>query len=172
MKTLPEAPSGAICIMFVCMGNICRSPLAHGIFRDLVAEAGLAAHFHIASSGTGAWHVGQLPDTRMRQTARQHGVSLDSLRAQQFVEADLENFDHIFVMDKDNLHDVQYLDRNNEYGHKVRLFREVDPEPGDYQVPDPYYGGAQGFEAVYAMVNRTAGELLDRLIEEYNLERG
>jgi len=172
MKTSPEAHPGSIRIMFVCMGNICRSPLAHGIFCDLVAKAGLAARFEVASSGTGAWHVGQPPDARMRQTARQHGVSLDGLRARQFVEADLEAYDHIFVMDKDNLHDVRYLDRHDRYGHKVRLFREVDPEPGDYQVPDPYYGGAQGFETVYAMVNRTARELLDRLIEVYQLPRG
>lgn len=156
-------------IMFVCMGNICRSPLAHGVFRDLVAQAGLSDRFEIVSSGTGSWHVGEKPDTRMRQTARRHGISLDDLRAQQFSARDFETADHIFVMDKGNLHDVLSLDREDRHGHKVRLFREFDPAPGDYQVPDPYYGGSQGFEDVYSMVNRTARLLLDRLVEEYGL---
>lgn len=164
---MPSDSSDKIKIMFVCLGNICRSPLAHGLFRDLVTEAGLADRFEVASSGTGAWHIGQSPDARMRQTARQHGVSLDGLRAQQFTTADLEAFDHIFVMDKGNLHDVLYHDVESRHGHKVRLFREFDPEPGDFQVPDPYYQGR--FDLVYAIVERTARTLLDRLVEEYDL---
>ena len=161
------APHSKIRIMFVCLGNICRSPLAHGIFRDLVAEAGLEDRFEIASSGTGAWHIGESPDTRMRQTAHRHGVSFDDLRAQQFTADDLGHYDHIFVMDKGNLHDVLYLDREDRYGHKVRLFRELDPDPGDYQVPDPYYQGR--FDYVFTLVERTARALLDRLVEEYDL---
>ena len=158
---------GKIRIMFVCLGNICRSPLAHGVFRGLVAEAGLEDRFEIASSGTGAWHIGEPPDARMRQTARQHGVSLDGLRAQQFIAEDLEAFDHIFVMDKGNLHDVLFLAPDDPHGHKVRLFRELDPDPGDYQVPDPYYHGR--FDYVYTLVERTARALLGRLVEEYDL---
>ena len=161
-------PQDKIRIMFVCLGNICRSPLAHGIFRGLVAEAGLEDRFEIASSGTGAWHIGEPPDARMHQTARRHGVSLDGLRAQQFTTADLAASDHIFVMDKGNLHDVLFLDSGDQHGHKVRLFRELDPDPGDYQVPDPYYQGR--FDYVYALVERTARALLDRLVEEYDLQ--
>ncbi|MFQ5568565.1 MAG: low molecular weight protein-tyrosine-phosphatase [Rhodothermales bacterium] len=158
--------------MFVCLGNICRSPLAHGVFRDLVSKAALTHRFEIASSGTGAWHVGESPDARMQQTARHHGISLGDLRAQQFQPADLDAFDHIFVMDKHNLHDVLYLDRDDRHGHKVRLFREFDPEPGDYQVPDPYYGGPQGFDHVFAIVERTARHLLHQLVQESDLAGG
>ena len=162
--------SDPIKVMFVCLGNICRSPLAHGVFKHLVDEAGLSERFEIASSGTGAWHVGEPPDRRMRQTARGKGLSLDDLRAQQFGAADLSTYDHIFVMDKSNLRDVLHHDRRDQYGNKVRLFREFDPAPGDFQVPDPYYGGDRGFEEVYEIVERTARTILARMIEEYDLD--
>ena len=164
--------SDPIRIMFVCMGNICRSPMAHGVFRDLVEQAGLSDRFEIASSGTGDWHIGQPPDERMQETAGRYGFDISDLRGQQFAAEDLTTYDHIFAMDKDNLHDVLYLDREDRYGNKVRLFREFDPEPGDYQVPDPYYGGADGFENVYAIVDRTARVLLHRLREEHGLKNG
>jgi len=159
----------AIRVLFVCMGNICRSPLAEGVFRSAVEERGLSGRFLIDSAGTGAWHVGEPPDRRMVETALRHGVSLNGQSARQVERADLEAFDHIFVMDRDNLHDMLYLDENEIHGGKIRLFREVDPEPGDYQVPDPYYGGGDGFERVYDIVERTSRELLMRLIEEYGL---
>lgn len=164
------ASSDPIRVQFVCLGNICRSPLAEAVFRQRVKEAGLAARFEIESSGTGNWHVGDAADRRMRKTAAQHGVSLDEHRASQFSPEALRTYDHIFVMDKDNLHDVLYHDEEDRYNGKVRLFREFDPEPGDFQVPDPYYGGKDGFETVYQIVDRTAAELLDRLIDEYDLE--
>lgn len=157
-------------VQFVCLGNICRSPLAEAVFQEHVKAAGLAEHFEIASSGTGDWHVGDTADRRMQSTAEEHGTSLDDHRARQFSADDLETYDHIFVMDKDNLHDVLYLDENDRHNGKVRLFREFDPEPGDFQVPDPYYGGADGFGNVYQIVRRTAEQLLDRLIDEYELE--
>lgn len=156
-------------IMFVCLGNICRSPLAEAVFREHVRRAGLEGVFDIQSSGTGHWHVGNQADHRMRQTAARHGVPLDSHRAQQFADMHLEDFDHIIVMDKSNLHDVLYLDTKDRFGNKVRLFREFDPEPGDYQVPDPYYGGPEGFEDVFSIVDRTAAVLLERLIDEHQL---
>ena len=156
-------------IQFVCLGNICRSPLAEAVFRDKVEQAGLASHFEIASSGTGDYHVGDCADRRMQETATAHGVSLDDHSASQFGTDDLADYDHIFVMDKSNLHDVLYLDEEEAHNGKVRLFREFDPEPGDFQVPDPYYGGQDGFENVYQIVERTAEQLLDRLIEEYEL---
>lgn len=156
-------------IYFVCLGNICRSPLAEGIFRHLVKDADLTDAFEIDSAGTGSWHVGERPDRRMQETAHKNGVSLAGQRARQFQAKDLSYYDHIFAMDKNNLHDVLYLDQQDQFGHKVRLFREFDPEPGDYQVPDPYYGGRQGFDNVYAIVERTARMLLHRLIEEHEL---
>lgn len=156
-------------ILFVCMGNICRSPLAEGVFRAAVEKRGVMDSFEIDSAGTGSWHVGHPPDRRMQQTALKHGVSLAGQSARQFHRMDLEEFDHIFVMDRDNLHDVIALDDDSRYSHKVRLFRELDPEPGDYQVPDPYYGSGDGFSRVFDIVDRTTNELLDRLLEEYSL---
>jgi len=167
-----DAESGVeavIRVLFVCMGNICRSPLAEGVFRSAVAERGLSGRFLIDSAGTGAWHVGEPPDRRMVETAGRHGVSLDGQSARQVGRGDLETFDHIFVMDRDNLHDVLYLDESAMYGGKIRLFREVDPDPGDYQVPDPYYGAGDGFERVFGIVERTSRELLERFIAEYGL---
>jgi len=156
-------------IQFVCLGNICRSPLAEGVFRDKVEAHGLADAFEIDSSGTGDWHVGSKADGRMRATAKQHGLSIEDHRASQFRAPDFETYDHIFVMDKSNLNDVLYLDEDDQYSGKVRLFREFDPEPGNYQVPDPYHGGEEGFERVYNIVDRTAKVLLDRLVDEYDL---
>jgi protein-tyrosine phosphatase len=156
-------------VQFVCLGNICRSPLAKAVFRDKVKQHGLEDQFEIVSSGTSNYHVGEQADRRMRQTADRHGLSLEAHRASQFQKEDLEAFDHVFVMDKSNLNDVLHLDENDEYGGKVRLFREFDPEPGDYQVPDPYHGGRQGFENVFDIVERTSEMLLHRLIEEHDL---
>jgi protein-tyrosine phosphatase len=156
-------------IQFVCLGNICRSPLAKAVFRDKVEAAGLEAHFEIVSSGTSNYHVGDPADRRMRKTAQEKGHSLEEHRASQFSKEDLERFDHVFVMDKSNLNDVLHLDENDAHGGKVRLFREFDPEPGDYQVPDPYHGGRQGFENVYDIVERTADMLLHQLAAEYEL---
>jgi len=161
--------SDPIRIQFVCLGNICRSPLAKTVFRDKVEEAGLEEHFEIVSSGTGNYHVGEQADRRMRETAEQHGLSLDDHRASQFQKEDLEAFDHVFVMDKSNLNDVLHLDENDKHAGKVRLFREFDPEPDDYQVPDPYHGGRKGFENVFDIVDRTADMLLHRLVEEHDL---
>lgn len=156
-------------VMFVCMGNICRSPLAEGVFRHLVREAGLDGQFEIASSGTGAWHVGQAPDHRMRRTAARHDISLDGQVAQRFERADLKDFDHIYVMDRENRRGVLALVRREQDREKVALFRDFDPQPGDRQVPDPYYGGAEGFEEVYRIVERTARALLGHLVEEHQL---
>lgn len=165
-----DATSAPVGVLFVCLGNICRSPLAEGVFRHQVRAAGLEDRFLIDSAGTGAWHVGQPPDSRMRQTARTHGIDLDGQQARQFAPEDLERFDHILVMDKDNLHDVLYHDRDGLFGHRVRLLREFDPEPGDFQVPDPYYGGSRGFEEVFAIVSRATHVLLHRLVHEYDLD--
>jgi protein-tyrosine phosphatase len=159
-------------VLFVCLGNICRSPLAEGVFRRKVGEAGLADRFEIDSAGTGHWHVGEAPDVRMRNTASRRGVDLSACRARQLKRGDLVGdlaYDHVFVMDKANLNDTLYLDPSGDHGTRVRLFREFDPEPDDYQVPDPYYSGPEGFDRVYAIVDRTAEVILSRLREVYGL---
>jgi len=160
---------GKIRVLFVCLGNICRSPLAEGVFRSLVHEAGMQDRFLIRSAGTGGWHVGGPADERMRQTARRYGVSLDEHCAAQITRKDLETFDHVLVMDKRNMADVLALDTERHYTGKIKLFREFDPEPGDRQVPDPYYGGMEGFDAVYQIVHRTSRALLEHLLAEHNV---
>ena len=156
-------------VLFVCLGNICRSPLAEGVFRQKVEEAGLLDRFLIDSAGTGSWHIGQKADRRMRATATRRGVDLDDLRGRQVHSDDLKHFDHIFVMDRSNLHDTLYLDPDGDHGTRVRLFREFDPEPDDYQVPDPYYGGPDGFDNVFDIVERTSEAILGRFREIYEL---
>jgi len=159
-------------VLFVCLGNICRSPLAEAVFRQKVEEAGLADRFEIDSAGTGHWHVGEPPDVRMRATAARRGLDLSGLRARQLRRGDLAGdlaYDHVFVMDKANLNDALYLDPHGDHGTRVRLFREFDPEPDDYQVPDPYYGGPDGFDRVYDIVERTAEAVLQRMREVYGL---
>ena len=162
-------PNRPVRVLFVCLGNICRSPLAHALFQQKVVEAGLADRVEVDSAGTGNWHVGAPPDRRMAATAAAHGADLSRLRARQLERADLDDYDHVFVMDKQNLHDALALDPDGDHGTRVRLFREFDPEPGDYQVPDPYYGGGDGFEAVYAIADRTTTALLDRLRAAHGL---
>ena len=154
-------------VLFVCLGNICRSPLAEGLFQQKVNDAGLADRVEVDSAGTGGWHVGAPPDRRMTATASKRGVDLSRLQARQLDRADLDDFDHVFVMDKSNLHDTLALDPNGDHGTRVRLFREFDPEPGDYQVPDPYYGGPEGFDRVYDIADRTTDAILERLSEVY-----
>ncbi|MDA0379525.1 MAG: low molecular weight phosphotyrosine protein phosphatase [Bacteroidetes bacterium] len=163
--------SRGVRVLFVCLGNICRSPLAEGVFRDKVRAAGLSSLIEIDSAGTGAWHVGEPPDRRMVATARGHGVDLSAQRARQFVDTDLADYDHILAMDKSNLHDILFLDEGEDFGQRVTLFRQWDPEPGDYEVPDPYYGGPEGFEEVFRIVDRTAENLLNGLVAHYDLTK-
>ena len=161
---MPDRP---VRVLFVCLGNICRSPVAEGLFQDRVVAAGRAADVEVDSAGTGGWHVGAPPDRRMAETAARRGTSLGRLRARQLTAADLGHYDHVFVMDKDNLHDTLALDPGGDHGTRVRLFREFDPEPGDHQVPDPYYGGPDGFDHVYDIADRTTTAILGRLAEIY-----
>ena len=163
---MPDRP---IRVLFVCLGNICRSPLAEGVFRKMVMEAGFEDRFEIDSAGTGQWHVGQQADARMRSTAKMRGVDLNDIRARQMDRDDLYHFDHVFAMDRSNLHDALYLDPDGDHSARARLFREFDTEPGDYQVPDPYYGGPNGFDNVFDIVERTSEAILDRFREIYGL---
>ena len=148
-------------ISFVCLGNICRSPLAQGVFQNLVHQKQLEQKIIVASAGTSGWHIGDLPDERMRRTAQSNGIQLES-RARQFQSADFNRFNLILAMDHSNLARLEEIAPSNLSPEKLMLFRSFDPEcNGNQDVPDPYYGGAKGFEEVYFMVKRTCPPLLD-----------
>lgn len=145
-------------ILFVCLGNICRSPLADGLMRKKVAEKEL--DWTVDSCGTAAYHIGNLPDSRTRANAAEHGVDLNMLRARQFEVEDFDNFDHIYVMDQSNYNNVKAVARNPQDMDKVQLCLSV-LENSDYtEVPDPYYGGEQGFETVFQLLDKATDEIL------------
>jgi len=148
-------------ILFVCMGNICRSPTAEGVFRHFVHEAGLAERVAVDSAGTHAYHVNEPPDRRARAAAERRGYSLDQIRARRVEAADYERFDYVIAMDRDNL---TLLTEQSEVGHhdKIRLFLEFAQADED-EVPDPYYGGATGFERVLDLVEDASRGLLETL---------
>lgn len=152
-------------IVFVCLGNICRSPTAEGVFQHLVKERNLGVYFEIDSAGTSAYHVGESPNSKSQQVANKHGVQLHS-RSRKFEYSDLEYYDLILAMDHDNLSNVQNLDKRNRFDDKIALMRSFDPQPGDGAVPDPYYGGMRGFENVFQVVKRSCESLLDELEQQ------
>jgi protein-tyrosine phosphatase len=150
-------------ILVVCLGNICRSPLAEGIFLHLVKEKGLS--ITIDSAGTSDYHIDECPDHRTIKNARKHNIDLSPLRARQFCVQDFDDFDRIFVMDKSNLSNVLRLARHDEDRKKVDLLLNV-LHPGKHlEVPDPYFGGEQGFEDVFQMVYKACNALLDSLAQ-------
>ncbi|HKJ34800.1 MAG TPA: low molecular weight protein-tyrosine-phosphatase [Balneolales bacterium] len=159
-RTITEENPYRIC--FVCLGNICRSPTAEGVLQHLAVERGLGNYFEIDSAGTSAYHIGELPNRFSRQIAASHGVMLGS-RAQQFEQDFGMYYDLILTMDQENYDNIIDLDIKSEFSNKVMLFRNFDPKPDDYEVPDPYAGGIQGFENVYQITYRTCQVLLDQL---------
>ncbi|HET9948424.1 MAG TPA: low molecular weight protein-tyrosine-phosphatase [Longimicrobiales bacterium] len=165
---MDPAPGARVSVLFVCLGNICRSPLAEGVFLKLLDEAGLQDRFEVDSAGTGSWHVGERPDTRAQAVARRHGVELPG-RARQVDTADLEVYDWVVAMDRENLHALEHLRGSARARARVVLLRDFDPE-GEGDVPDPYYGGEHGFERVFEIVSRSCRELLEHLIEEHGLD--
>ena len=148
----------------VCMGNICRSPTAEGVMRGLVRDAGLEDEITLDSAGTGGWHVGDPPDRRATAAARGRGIVLDGA-ARQVRPSDFEDFDLILAMDSENLAHLCAMAPDAEAAAKVRLLRSYDPESsdGDLDVPDPYYGGPNGFETVLDQVEAACRGLLDVL---------
>lgn len=134
----------------VCLGNICRSPLAEGIMKARAAEAGLS--WTVDSAGTGYWHTGELPDRRSIQVGRKYGIDITDQRARQFQPDDFDRFDRIFVMDVNNRRDVLILAKNEEHRSKVSLILDETHPGEDRSVPDPYYDD-NGFEAVYEMLD-------------------
>ena len=150
-------------VCFVCHGNICRSPLAQGVMESLVNQEKLEKTILISSAGVSAWHVGEPPDDRMQDTAQKHGVLLDS-RARHFQATDYQKLDLVLAMDHSNLSTLKALKPTSENQGKLFLFRSFDPKNnGNLEVPDPYYGGDQGFELVYEMVARTCPKILEHL---------
>lgn len=155
----------SVSVLFVCMGNICRSPTAEGAFRKVVQQAGLAETIYIESAGTHAYHVGAPPDHRAQAAAQRRGIVLSDIRARRVSDEDFETFDHILVMDKDNLGEL--LQRVPEqHRSKVHLFLEFAGGMDAAEVPDPYYGGASGFELVLDLVEQASERLLARLRRE------
>ncbi len=134
-------------LLFVCLGNICRSPSAENIMNHLVKEAELEGQVTCDSAGTAGYHAGAAPDRRMGVAARKRGIELKG-QARQFQPADLEKFDLILAMDRDNYQDILGCDRSGQYSHKVKMMGDYATRHSDKEVPDPYYGGDQGFDYV------------------------
>jgi protein-tyrosine phosphatase len=154
--------SGSISVLFVCMGNICRSPTAHGIFRRLVEQEGLADHILIDSAGTHAYHIGKPPDERAQATALKRGFDLSDLRARQAAARDFEEYDYVLAMDREN-HEILASLCPAGYEERLSLFLAYAPDLGIEEVPDPYWGGEQGFEQVFDMLEAASLGLLEEI---------
>ncbi|WP_028296344.1 low molecular weight protein-tyrosine-phosphatase [Olivibacter sitiensis] len=143
-------------ILMVCLGNICRSPLAHGVFEHLVRERGLP--WYVDSAGTGNWHIGEPPDRRSMAIAKRHGIDISCQRARQFKRDDLQEFDRVFAMDKSNYRDLLGIAATKEEKEKIALFLPME------EVPDPYWDDTL-FEHVYMLVAQRSEQLIAELLE-------
>ena len=146
-------------ILMVCLGNICRSPLADGLLRHKIQEQNLS--ITVDSCGTAGYHVGEKPDSRMIQTAKNKGVEIAHLRARQFEVEDFDNFDEIYVMDESNYNNVVELSRSLEDQQKVKLILDLIDDKYT-EVPDPYYGGQEGFELVFDLLDRATDAIINK----------
>ncbi len=151
-------------ILFVCLGNICRSPLAEAVFRDKVARRKLDSHFEIDSCGTSNYHIGDIPDPRTIAMAKKHGVEINHI-VRQFTAEDLKEFDFIFAMDRSNHQNIMRLSDNEMHGQKVFLMREFDSTGKGKEVPDPYYGDERNFQEVYDILDRSTENFLTHIEE-------
>lgn len=154
-------------LLFVCLGNICRSPTGEGVMRHLVDEAGLKHRFEIDSAGTGSWHLGESPDRRSVAHAAARGITIGG-HARQVSSADFDHYDYILAADAYNLRDLQAIAPTDELEAKVHMLREFDPmsTPDDLDVPDPYYGGPNGFDEVIDLVEAACRGLLDEVLSQ------
>lgn len=151
-------------ILFVCMGNICRSPTAEGVFNKVIQDKGTVNHFIVDSAGTHAYHVGEQSDTRSQQMARSRGIDLSKIRARKVVQSDFEHFDHILAMDSDNYH-ILLTESPEQYRHKIKLFLDYAPDRKETDVPDPYYGGQNGFAHVFDLVEDASKGFYDSVTD-------
>lgn len=151
-------------VLFVCLGNICRSPTAEGVFRRLVAEQGLEGEIEIDSAGTHAYHVGAAPDARAQQAARRRGIDISSLRGRRATVEDIRRFDYVLAMDRENLEHLLEICPVG-YERKIQLFLEYAPHRTEREVPDPYFGGDSGFDRVLDMVEEASRGLLAKIRE-------
>ena len=149
-------------ILFLCMGNICRSPAGHCVFQHLVNQAGLSKQFEIDSAGIIDFHVGEPPDQRMQESMRARDIPIIG-RARQLKQKDLTDFDLILAMDKENLKDAKSLDPTGSLHHKIKLFCDYCVQHDETEVPDPYYGGKDGFERVLDLIEDGCANLLKEL---------
>jgi len=145
----------------VCLGNICRSPLADALLRKKVAELGL--NIEVDSAGTSDYHIGGEPDKRTQENALNHGLDMSFLRARQFTKKDFDTFDLIYVMDKSNESNVLSLTTNSNHKDKVKLILDLLDDTKYNEVPDPYYGGEQGFETVYTILDQATNKILEEI---------
>lgn len=149
-------------LLFVCLGNICRSPAGENVMRHMLKEAGMENKVFCDSAGTMNYHTGKSPDSRMTATVESRGIEVTGA-ARQIQEQDLEEFDLILTMDNENYRNVMNLESADEYGHKVKKFVSYCTEHDDQEVPDPYYGGQQGFEHVVDLLEDGCTELLQQI---------
>ncbi len=152
----------AAAVLFVCLGNICRSPTAEGVFRAALEQVGMADRIVADSAGLGDWHVGSPPDRRAIQAAQRRGYDLTKLRARRVEATDFARFGWILAMDRAILRELEEL-RPGEFTGHLGLFLDLAPELGVHEVPDPYYGGQEGFERVLDLVEAASGRLIERL---------
>lgn len=156
-------------VLFVCMGNICRSPVAEGVFQRMLEGAGLVGKVYVDSAGTHSYHIGAPPDPRSQATALRRGVDLRNLRARQVTVADFAEFDYVLAMDSDNLTGLLALCQTPELRSRAQLFMDYAPELPEREVPDPYYGGANGFERVMDLIEVAAEGLLVNIRQRYRI---
>lgn len=155
-------------VLFVCLGNICRSPTAEGVFRKLIEREDLLGHIEIDSAGTHAYHVGEPPDPRAQEAAARRGVDLSQIRGRKATASDIEVFDYVLAMDRDNYEHLLAISPGH-VSNRIRLFLEFASNRPEEEVPDPYFGGSGGFERVLDMVEEAAEGLLADIRRQHNL---
>mgnify|MGYP000859634067 CR=1 FL=1 len=169
-KRLEEAKAKAMVrVLFVCMGNICRSPVAEGVFRRMLEGVGLTEKIYVDSAGTHSYHTGAPPDARSQATALRRGVDLRGLRARRVTVADFAEFDYLLAMDRDNFQHLLESCEEPELRSRIQLFMDYAPHLPEREVPDPYYGGPHGFERVMDLIEEAAEGLLRGIRQRYRI---
>ncbi|WP_033070575.1 low molecular weight protein-tyrosine-phosphatase [Thalassospira australica] len=155
-------------VLFVCTGNICRSPTADGVFRKMVRNKGLDDHISVDSCGLSAYHVGELPDPRSREMAESRGIDLTDIRSRKIKPGDYDQFDYILAMDDGHLRDMRRQAPSTRQ-NRIELFLDYHPTMAGQSVPDPYYGGANGFVHVFDMIEEASARLLDHICQKHGI---